>query len=422
MTSDLARSRAAASLLGPALLLGGCDAPGAPAAFGVSPPPPLAGARAVDRSRLRPIVTLDDGRSVGMRRLDDGSWSGTIDVLPGRVHTLRVVWIETIGDRELRLAAAERTLTVDAAGARVEIAAGDYDFEFDLDGDGVSNLAERENGTDPFRAPPGEDGPSAPIADPAVPSGFGEGDEDAEFPPASEIAAEVIVRRIAREDAPVVDGLGVVLDAGGRYGGEWAGATQLDASGDPLVIENLMVDAGTDETDGAPRRRWAVAHDGEYLYVLVVVDDGGRRFRDSEALWNDDSLEVYVDGNGSGSPIHDDDDVQRTLPLIAPDGGGVDEGIVPGFFLSQAPVEIDFATGPGLGPGGPGRDVYELRIELDSANVVPGRPFGFELQVNDDDDGGSREGKWGWAHPPRTTEDVDLTFFDPSYMGTAVAE
>ena len=330
-----------------------------------------------------------------MVRAADGSWRGTIDLVPGRTYTLYVVWIETIGERELRL-----------------VASGDYDLGFDLDGDGTTNLAECEAGTDPFAGPSADAGP--PVRDSAIPSddGPGAGDGqggDAEFPASAEITAEVLVWRVAVEDTPLVDGLGVVRGRDGRYAGEWGAATQLDAAGDPLVIGNLMVDGGTDETDGAPRRRWAAVHDGRYLYVLVTVDNDGARFRDSDSLWNDDSLEVYIDGDGSASPLRDEDDVQRTLPLVAPgtDAVGVDDGIVPGFFLSQVPVRIDFRTGPGLEPAGePGsrsaRGVYELRVELASTNIVPGRPFGFELQVNDDDDG--------------------LTFVDPSYMGTAVLE
>ena len=438
---------AAASLLVPVLLLGGCgEVPSAPpvpstppSALGLSPPPALASARAVDRTRLRPIVTLDDGRRVDMDRLGAELWSGTIVLVPGRTYTLFVVWIETIGERELRLAAFERTVTVEDPSEQIVIEESDYRFDFDLDTDGATNLAEREAGTDPFRPPSDAGEPPAPIDDPSIPSdvaaddpggdggdGGGGGDDgdddpDPRFPTAAEITAEVLVPRIAREDAPTIDGRGVALAADGGYAGEWAAATRLDASGDPLVIDNLMVDGGTDETDGEVRRRWAAAHDGEYLYVLVTVDDD-ERFRDSDELWHDDSLELYLDGNGSASAIHDDDDVQRSLPMVAPGEPdvGVGEGIVPGFFLSQAPVEIDFRTGPGLGPDG--RDVYELRVGLASANIEPGRPFGLELQVNDDDGGGTREGKWGWAHPPRGNEDVDLTFFDPSYMGTALLE
>ena len=327
------------------LIVAGCDGASpntSPSALGLTPPAALTTTRAVDRSQLRPRVTLEDGRRVDMTALDGGRWSGTIDLAPGERYTLSVVWVETVGERELELAAFTESFTVGADGTVIEVDASEYDLTLDVDGDGVPNLAEREAGDDPFTAPPGA-GPTEP--EPPAPE-----------PPPERDTAQVIVPRIARDDAPRIDGLGVARDADGAYLGEWAAATRFDADGNPLAIDRFMVDGGTDEADGTVRRRWAAMHDGEYLYVLVVVDDQGLRFRDSSAVWNDDSLELFIDGDNSKNPVHDEDDVQRLLPLVAPgtDRTGVDEGIVPGFFLSQAPVEIDFATGPGLGPPRPG--------------------------------------------------------------------
>jgi len=247
--------------------------------------------------------------------------------------------------------------------------------------------------------------------------------------PDTSAEADVLIRRIAREDAPGIDGLDVVRADDNFWVGEWANATQRDANGNRLLIDQLMVDGGTDEATGEAWRYWAAAHDGEYLYVLVVVDDDGQRHRDSPAVWNDDSLELFIDGDNSKASTYGADDFQRLIPLTAPGETrrSIDTGIVNGFFSSQEPLDIEFATGPGVGPRGIRRprfeqDVYELRIELDSAGIVPGRPFGFELQVNDDDDGGNREAKWGWAHPARTDEDIDGTYLDPSLMGTALLE
>ena len=445
-----------------ALLVTGCDgaATRSPSALALAPPAALLSTRAVDRTQLRPRVSIEDGRQLDMTELDTGRWSGTIDLAPGGRYTLRVTWIETIGGRQLELASFTRDFTVGDDGSLIEVDASEYDLTLDRDGDGISNLAERENGSDPFvAAPDGGDGGDGEDDEDDEDDGNGGnggngngnngngnggngnngngngGDEDeqpddrAPDPASERDTARVIVPRIAREDAPRIDGLGVARDANGAYLGEWAAATRFDADGNPLAIDRFMVDGGTDETDGTIRRRWAAMHDGEYLYVLVVVDDEGLRFRDSMALFNDDSLELFIDGNNSKSRIPDRDDIQRTMPLVAPgtNRSGVDEGIVSGPFLSRAPVEIDFATGPGLGPPGQGssdaaQDVYELRIELDSANIVPERPFGFELQVNDDDDGGRREGKWGWAHPARVSEDIDRTFINPSIMGVAVLD
>jgi len=239
-----------------------------------------------------------------------------------------------------------------------------------------------------------------------------------------------VIPRVAPEDAPRINGRGVTVDENGLWAGEWSAAIAFGTDGERLFIDRLMIDQGTDEVDGQAFRAWGAVHDGEYLYVVVTVEDDGARFRDSEAVWQDDSLEVYVDGDNSKSESYGDgNDSARLLPLTAPNRPrrGVSDGLVSGFNSIDAPIQIDFATGPGVGPDGLRRprfeqDVYELRIELASASIVPGRPFGFELQVNDDDDGDERDAKWGWRHPSRDRLDVDLTYLIPSYMGTAILE
>ena len=103
-------------------------------------------------------------------------------------------------------------------------------------------------------------------------------------------------------------------------------------------------------------------------------------------------------------------------------------GDIAGSNSSTAPLAIDFATGPSIGPDGLlhqtiyEQDVYELRIELESAGISSNAPFGFELQINDDDDGLQRDSKWGWKHPARQNTDIDNTPNNPSVMGTVVLE
>ena len=220
------------------------------------------------------------------------------------------------------------------------------------------------------------------------------------------------------------------MDANGLFTGEWAAAAYLGTSGTPLRISNLMIDNGTDEPDEddvAEYRKWAAMHDGRYRYIVVTVEDGGARFRDSDTfVWQDDSLEIYIDGNNSKLTSYDGvDDFQFTFPVRGT--GGSKQAVSSGETLGQfnpPTADIDFATGPGVGPRGLRRpnfeqDVYEIRIELDSVGIAVNQPFGLELQINDDDDGELRDGKWGWHHPPRVDVDVDETFLNPSIMGTA---
>jgi len=303
-----------------------------------------------------------------------------------------------------------------------------------------------DSGT-PMTTPPGSGMPSStdPEPEPVEPVETGAGPETETEPdtetetepepepvePEPTVPVDLVIPRIAPSDAPALDGQNVSF-AGNGFGGEWAAATTLDATGSRLFIDRLMVDQGTDEMDGQAFRAWGAMHDGEFLYVVVVVEDDGQRFRDDTEilLWQDDSLEVYVDGDNSKSLAYGDgNDSARILPLLAvgTTRTGTREGILSGYLSVDAPIRIDFATGPGSGPRGIRRprfeqDVYELRIDLRSAGIEVGRPFGFELQVNDDDDGGPREAKWGWAHPSRDGTDTDLTYENPSIMGTALLE
>lgn len=438
--------------------LGGRDTGG-----GLTPPTALLQSRAIDRTQLRPIVTIIDGpgtdpcpdtgtgTDIPMERLEGTDrWQGSRDVPSGRDYCVRVVWVELVEDgnrmRDLNLATLVDRITVDLEeGGDFEAEAREYDYSADDDQDGVNNFDERQNGSYPFPSnetepteiddPTNVSGPAQPTEAPTTDApdvdapDLGPTDVDPPDIDVPQAQADVLIPRIATDDAPRIDGRDVDRDANGAWQGDWALATHLDARGNPLLINRLMIDQGSDESNGTARRFWAAAHDGEYLYLAVIVDDDGARQRDSFEVWNDDSLELYLDGDNSKSTTYDDNDYLRLLPLTEPGSTdkGVDDGIVNGFFSSQNDLDLDFATGPGRGPDGirdprTEQDIYELRISLASAGIVPGRPFGFELQINDDDDGDEREAKWGWAHPARVGEDVDFTFRDPSFMGTALLE
>ena len=243
--------------------------------------------------------------------------------------------------------------------------------------------------------------------------------------------ATVIIPRISAADAPTIDGLGVVnLRGNGSLRGEWADAVQFDLNGSPLSINNLMIDGGTNENNADPHRRWAAMHDGTRMYVLVLVDDSGLRFGDSgDEVWLDDSVELFIDGDNSKLSVWgDNDDFQFLIPMITANGDANFSGnnggrIVRSFQGSTDDIDLEFATGPGVGPDGIRlprfeQDVYEFSFNLEDAGIELGEPVGFELQINDDDNSDDREAKWGWFHPPRTGVDTDTTFLNPSVMGT----
>jgi len=253
------------------------------------------------------------------------------------------------------------------------------------------------------------------------------------IPVPTPVTADVIVPRISPANAPVIDGLGVTLGRNNAFTGEWADAVQSDNGGAILDIDNLMIDIDAETVTGnVPFRRWAAMHDGRYLYVVIIVDDNGERERDSGLdIFFDDSIEIFLDADNSKSSFYGIDDFHQIIPLRAPGSGaskrGVSSGDIAGPNSSTASFGLDFSTGPGAGPDGLRRanfeqDVYEVRIDLDTIDVSGDAPFGFEIQVNDDDDGFVRDSKWGWKHPARVNVDVDNTFFDPSFMGTLMLE
>ncbi len=478
-------------------LLGACQpSPAVQSNVQFKAPERILQVRAIDRSQLRPSVSLSNGQTIPMQQTGDNIWSGSINVQPNSSYFVTIEWIETMPEGDLVLATWAENVDVGADGEEIILSEDNYDLTIDQDGDGISNLMERQNNTNPF-VPNDEingedngegngdgsvnagntagtdltdsgsstdgtstdgntgtdgtstqgttttggtdaDGTDGQTTDANTSGSIGgdnttSGTEGGSPEPQTE--PTVLIPRISASSAPVIDGLGAELNGQDNLIGEWEDAVQFDNSGERLWINNLMIDIDADSADGAELRRWAAVHDGEYLYVLVLSDDIGQRQADSLDHWQDDSLELFIDGNNSKlSTWGDDDDAHLLIPLLKQNSTNrVGNNEINGRF-SDGPrsvnteLDIEFFTGPGIGPDGIRairfeQDVYELAIPIASAGITAGEPFGFELQLNDDDDGGSRESKWGWFHPSRSDNtDTDTSYMDPSVMGTVVLE
>ncbi len=251
-----------------------------------------------------------------------------------------------------------------------------------------------------------------------------------------DIAATGLVRipRVSTSDAPNIDGKLVnYLDDTEQLAGEWRAAVQTNDRGEPLSIDQLMFQVDG-SFDGAEAHHWAAMHDGEYLYLLIVIDDAGNHWQDTDELrkpWKDDSIELFFDGNNSQLDQYDAvDDFHFTVNLQSTLGvnnssSNSNAMIRQSDTSATLPSDLSFIAGPQRGPFSStmerGRkDIYEFRIKLSELNIQMGSLFGIEFQFNDDDNGGSRDRKWAWAHPQGSNADNDYTWQNPSMMGRAM--
>lgn len=299
-------------------------------------------------------------------------------------------------------------MSIGSEAATVTLGNSDYVFNIDNDNDGFTNLDERNASSDPFDA--------------------------SDLPPFSPGSTEVSlpIPLVSNGNVPQIDGLGAVYDTNAlRLVGEWAAATPNGTDGgSDLFVDSLMITSSGDDIE--PFHAWAALHDSEFLYILVLVDDLSVNQGDSNLLADDDSIEIFIDGNNSNfSTYSDADDRHFRIALLGADGAANSSSspavrIVAGENSSPVPAaNVEFAVGLGTGPlsviggGGERHDVYEVKLELASFGIAVGQPFGIEVQINDDDNGAERDTKWGWSHPERRGTNIDLTVSNPSFMDTA---
>lgn len=153
--------------------------------------------------------------------------------------------------------------------------------------------------------------------------------------------------------------------------------------------------------------------DDQYLYVLVDVTDDQRRTDSGSSVWDDDSVEIYIDGRNEKASSYDENDLQflfrppeTTVYLGGSNSGASTAGIVPGW---------DSRT-----------DGYtlEVRFPWSTLGITPGGQIGFEVHVNDDDNGGERDGQtsWrttatdAWTNPSRLSNvDLPISLFEKTF-------
>ena len=367
----------------------------------LSPPYFITRTRAIESAALVPEV-LVNGNAVGMQRMDDG-WSGAIYVPLGEVASLELTWFENLtGESEpLRLATYSDSIGPISTAVTLPLFESDFVSEgIDDDQDGISNLDERQAGSDP------RDG-----SDPAASAS----NTNDEYP------IDVYIARIsASQMPPVIDGV---------YDEVWDSSYFTDVNGHYLSIDNLMLGEPVLRTDGDTEFQWTALHDGVHLYVLVFGEyvEGATLFADSRETWKDDSVEFYIDGDNSKHSSYDQvndyafviPQLKLSEPFEANNSEDTDSRWLRG--SQSLPLPQDFTFASCLCTSG--RVIWEFRISLEQFGIKPDQPFGIEMQINDDLDSGGRDVKWGWKHPSiYTGGGGDATHLNPSFMGTAILD
>lgn len=372
-------------------------------------PPALLSSRMIDPDNLQLTVTINDD-AVPMSKRGE-TWTGSTTVPKDSTVTLKVEWHELMADisEPLLLATAEDTSELVQRAISFNVIESSYVTEgvgFDLDGDLLSNIVERRQGSDPNDA---NDPGVGPAAD---------------------------VKVLAHSRPNVIDG--TFKDGTGF----WDNATFSDVFGQTLLINNLIV-SESNNTDGAeePDYQWAAIHDTRYLTLFIwgkrLAEEGVDANGDSGLqFFNDDSVEIFWDGDYSQleDGYDDVDDMHIIIPFL--------RGTEPNLELNNSAAEdrrvfrganvrrevtfdvydntlVEFATC--FCAAGNDRMTWEIRIDMEAARIPVGKTFGFEIQMNRDDDGGARDSKWAWdlesIQPGQTNAEVDVTWRYASEMG-----
>lgn len=167
--------------------------------------------------------------------------------------------------------------------------------------------------------------------------------------------------------------------------------------------------------------RFAVAYDDEAFYVAVettddqVVADSCEPGSISAPAWDDDAVEIFIDGNNNRAPnsrLADGSELRfgGEFSLIANGAAMSDFSGYPNSFGKLWSGATNYAS---VTNGTAPRMIYEFRITW-AAMGLQARPekIGFNLSVQDDDDGGRRDHALYWVGNP------ERPFSDESAFGT----
>jgi len=123
--------------------------------------------------------------------------------------------------------------------------------------------------------------------------------------------------------------------------------------------------------------------DNSYLYVGIKVQDGSLR-NDSYSVWDDDAVEIFIDGNHSHSPYYDNYD-RRFVK------GYNDSTVYEASRRTQGVLHAWTSISGGYS--------VEMAIPWSNMGITPsaGMTIGLDIGNDDDDNGSGRDGQTVWT-------------------------
>jgi len=175
-----------------------------------------------------------------------------------------------------------------------------------------------------------------------------------------------------------------------------------------------------DDEDGS--FEFACVADEKFLYVAIKIWDDEKCVDEDvgDSVYLDDSIELYVDGDNSKAAEYEADVSQITIgrynidedpeaPMLNAYTGGNNQG-QPASATGTMVAVVDTDYGYAMEVAVP---LESFNIELDDGTVI-----GFNVQLNDDDDGGDRDHKLSWSEKER--EGGETAYLNPSVFGELV--
>lgn len=175
------------------------------------------------------------------------------------------------------------------------------------------------------------------------------------------------------------------IDAGAGVPEAYYGTPKIDGDKDAaytlasaLTIEHIL-EENTTVTDGSTAKVWLL-WDYEALYVYAEVAEKTPACA-SQADYNNDSVEIFIDENNSASTDVDADDQQFRIASRGTKTQGLS---APGSWTGVAKENAD--------------GTYTVEFKIEWVRILPadGMVIGFDAQVNDGDENGKRISCTSW--------------------------